>query len=122
MQPWSRGARALVVLLAGLLVGACASIAEPLPAIDEHAETSGTIVAIDQQPWTYDGNAVILIDTDRQRRVAVQLPARWNLCKAKPVDMEALSVGTRVHVVGRIGGDGAIVVCQDDTHRLVPVR
>ena len=80
----------------------------------------GTIASIDTQPWAYDGNAVIQVDTTERGRVAVHLPARWNLCKAAPVDVEALAVGMRVRVVGAPGGEGELVVCQDAAHRLAP--
>ena len=82
----------------------------------------GTITAIDLQPWTYDGNAIVQVDTDGHGDVQVQLPARWNLCKAAPVDVEALDVGMRVQAVGAVSGDGGLVVCADPEHRLVPVE
>jgi len=82
----------------------------------------GTIAAIDTQPWTYDGNAVIRIDTADRGSVHVELPARWNLCRAAPVDVAALAVGMRVRAVGAAGGEGGLVVCQDAAHRLVPVE
>lgn len=82
----------------------------------------GTIASIDTQPWAYDGNAVIHIDTARRGRVAVELPARWNLCKAAPVDVEALAVGMRVRATGATTGEGGLVVCGDATHRLVPLE
>ena len=63
---------------------------------------------------------MIQIDTREHGRVAVQLPARWNLCKAAPVDVQALSVGMRVQAVGSVGGDGEIVVCREEAHRLAP--
>ncbi|MCL1633369.1 hypothetical protein M2650_01740 [Luteimonas sp. SX5] len=81
----------------------------------------GAIAAIDTAPWAYDGNAVIQVDAAGRGRVAVQLPARWNLCKAAPVNVEALAVGMRVRVVGAAGAEGELVVCQDEAHRLVPV-
>ncbi|MGY1520333.1 hypothetical protein ACW5DW_07845 [Luteimonas sp. A482] len=82
----------------------------------------GTVASIDTQPWTYDGNAVIRVDTADRGSVAVELPARWNLCKAAPVDVEALAVGMRVRAMGAAGGEGGLVVCEDAAHRLVPVE
>jgi hypothetical protein len=52
--------------------------------------------------------------------VPVELPARWNLCQAGPVDVEALAVGMRVQAVGAPTAEGGLVVCQDPSHRLVP--
>ncbi len=108
------------VLCIGLLAGGCATTAGTPLATGTQARISGSIAAIDTRPWTYDGNAVIQVDTREHGRVAVQLPARWNLCKAAPVDVQALSVGMRVQAVGSVGNDGEIVVCQDEAHRLVP--
>lgn len=90
--------------------------------VGEQVAIEGTIASIDTTPWQYDGNAVIRIDTADRGRVEVQLPARWNLCVAPPVDVEALAVGMRVRAAGTVGGEGAIVVCQDAAHRLVPLR
>lgn len=82
----------------------------------------GTVASIDTQPWAYDGNAVVQVDAAGRGRVAVQLPARWNLCQAAPVDVEALAVGMRVQAVGAPSGEGGLVVCADPAHRLVPAR
>ena len=86
------------------------------------ASIEGSIASIDTQPWAYDGNAVIQVDTADRGRVAVQLPARWNLCKAAPVNVEALAVGMRVRAVGDAGAEGQLVVCQEEAHRLVPAE
>ncbi|MGV8942268.1 MAG: hypothetical protein ACOH1P_12180 [Lysobacter sp.] len=79
----------------------------------------GTIASIDTKPWTYDGNAVVLLDTAAHGRVSVQLPARWNLCKATQVDVGSLAVGQRVHAVGTVTADRDLVVCENAEHRLV---
>ena len=55
--------------------------------VGSQATVDGSIASIDTKPWTYDGSAVVLLDTATQGRVAVQLPARWNLCKAPPVEV-----------------------------------
>lgn|SRR5690606_35364355 len=83
------------------------------------ATVDGTIASIDTQPWTYDGNAVVLLDTAAHGRVAVQLPARWNLCKAGQVDVASLVVGRRAHAVGSVTADGDLVVCERAEHQLV---
>jgi hypothetical protein len=82
----------------------------------------GTIASIDLQPWTYDGNAIVQVDAEGGGRVQVELPARWNLCKVPPVDVQALSVGMRVQAVGEATGEGGLVVCQDASHRLEPMQ
>lgn len=121
MPSLPRAARATFVLCAGLLASACATQVAQAPAADAQRAMTGSIVAIDTRPWTYDGNAVVEIDSDRDGRVTVQLPARWNLCRAAPVDVQALSVGMRVQVVGNADESGGIVVCADEAHRLVPI-
>ena len=82
------------------------------------ATVDGTIAAIDTQPWTYDGNAIVLLDTAKNGRVSVQLPARWNLCKAGQVDVASLVVGKRARAIGTVTDDGAVVVCERTEHRL----
>ena len=106
---------ALVVMLA-----ACASTPAPGPA-NANTTIEGSIASIDTSPWAYDGNAVIAIDADAGGRVTVQLPARWNLCQAAPVDVAALAEGMRVRATGS-REEGGLVVCQDPSHEVVPLR
>jgi hypothetical protein len=60
-----------------------------------------------------------MIETDNHDRVAVQLPARWNLCKAIAVDLDTLVDGTRVRATGTVSEEGALLVCSDESHQLV---
>lgn len=92
---------------------------DPAPATGTQATVDGTIATIDTQPWTYDGNAVVMLRTAAGRQVSVQLPARWNLCKAAPVDVAALAVGRRARAVGSVTGENELVVCERAEHRLV---
>ncbi len=110
-----------LALCIGLLTG-CATASGERPAEGTQASIEGVIVSIDTQPWTYDGSAVIQVETRTRGRVDVRLPARWNLCKAPPVDVEALAVGQRVRAFGAADTQGGMVVCQDDAHRLVPAE
>jgi hypothetical protein len=105
-----------------LLASGCATTPPPSTEAGGPATIEGIIAAIDTQPWAYDGNAVIQVDTADRGRVAVQLPARWNLCKAAPVAVDALAVGMRVRATGSTGAEGELVVCGDAAHRLVPVE
>jgi hypothetical protein len=103
-----------------LALAACASVQDaPVTSAGERV-VEGTIVSIDTQPWTYDGNAIVVVDTGAQRQVSVELPARWNLCAAAPVNVDALSVGMRVVAAGDAGEGDSIVVCQQSSHRLAP--
>lgn len=113
-----------LALAVALATASCATAAPDdvtVPA-DGMRRIEGTITAIDLQPWTYDGNATVQVDADGRGAVQVQLPARWNLCKAPPVDVQSLAVGMRVLAVGAVSGDGALVVCEDAAHRLQPVQ
>lgn len=108
-------------LFAVLAVTACATPEQAAPASAGDLAIEGTVVAIDTRPWTYDGHAVVDVDTGGRGRVAVQLPARWNLCHAAPVDVEALAVGMRVQAVGAAEEEGKLTVCSNAAHRLVPL-
>ena len=114
--------RGLTALAIVSLLAACASPREEAADAPAGAafRTTGTVVAVDTGPWAYDGNAVVQVDT-QAGRVAVQLPARWNLCQAQAVDVDALGVGTRVEVVGEQIAGREIVVCADPSHRLAPL-
>ena len=122
----TRIAPALPLALALAVALATASCTTTTPDVAEPADGTlrieGTITAIDLQPWTYDGNATVQVDADGRGEVQVQLPARWNLCKAPPVDVQSLAVGMRVQAVGAASGEGALVVCGDATHRLQPLQ
>ena len=122
MSRTPRVIRCSLALAAALAVTACANPPDAAPTADALVRATGTVVAIDTQPWTYDGHAVVQVDTADRGRVDVQLPARWNLCQAAPVDVEALAVGMQVRVVGAADGKDALVVCGDTEHRLQPVE
>jgi hypothetical protein len=111
-----------LVALAGLVaVTACSTSPGGAPAAGGDVTIEGTIASIDTKPWTYDGHALVEVDVPAQGRVVVQLPARWNLCQAESVDVQALGVGMRVRAVGEAGDDGALTVCGRSTHRLLPL-
>jgi len=114
--------RPLVLAAAACVALAAAGCATAPPAnalvAGSQATVDGTIASIDTKPWTYDGNTVVLLDTATHGRVSVQLPARWNLCKATQVDVASLVVGRRAQAVGTVTEDGALVVCERVGHRL----
>ena len=84
----------------------------------EEASIEGTVVSVDTDPWAYDGNAVVTVST-AAGNIAVQLPARWNLCKAQPLgDVQALKPSDRVQAVGTVTAPGEMVVCAQPEHRL----
>src|SRR5690606_25283524 len=113
------------LIAAALLATACTTAGDAAVTTDtvgDAVRSTGTVASIDTQPWAYDGNATVQVDTADRGRIEVQLPARWNLCQAAPVDVEALEIGVQVEVVGAPAGEGALVVCEDPSHRLVPVE
>jgi hypothetical protein len=82
------------------------------------ASFEGRIISVDTNPWAYDGNAVVAVGTPGGT-VNVQLPARWNLCKAQPLgDVQALKAGDRVQVVGTATAENEVVVCGKADDRL----
>lgn len=121
-----RSATAPACIAASALAAGCATA--PAPATGDAAAAAaersiaGTIISINTQPWAYDGHAEVRVDTSTNGQVVVQLPARWNLCKAPAVDVDALAVGMQVQAVGAPGGDGTLVVCAEPTHRLAPLE
>lgn len=117
--------RAWLGTLACTILATAACVATPaklVPLADgDQVAVEGAIVAIDTKPWAYDGNAVVLLQTAVNGPVEVHLPARWNLCKAAPVNMSALTVGQAVRAVGTVGADGEVVVCERAEHGLAPL-
>ncbi len=104
-----------------MLIGvtACATPAsDRAPAAAGLTRIEGSVVTVDTDPWAYDGNAVVRVATSNGI-VAVQLPARWNLCKAPPPgDVQALKPGDRVQAVGTSTAPGELVVCEQPQHLL----
>ncbi|WP_345295383.1 hypothetical protein [Luteimonas vadosa] len=120
LQSSLRSRRILLVAMACLAGAGCAH--PPSAAgltVGSEATVDGTIASVDTQPWSYDGNAEILLDTATHGRVSVHLPARWNLCQAPPIDVEALSVGRRAQAVGTVTAADVVVVCERPEHRLL---
>ena len=126
-RPWSLGSLSLSPSLLSrlflpailLTLGACATA----PTAGEsdagrQLGIEGTVVKVDTDPWAYDGNAVVTVDTEAGR-VEVQFPARWNLCKARPPgDLQTLKPGDRVLAVGTASAPGQMVVCEQPQHLL----
>lgn len=112
----------LLALAIALATASCTAPGKASPAAAGNVSLEGSVVSIDTQPWTYDGHAVVELAVAGRGRVAVQLPARWNLCQAAPVDVQALAVGVRVQAVGAAEGTDRLTVCSDPAHRLVPLE
>ena len=111
---------ALAVVLSGCATAPAntASLVE-----GQQAMIEGEVVNVDTAPWAYDGNAVITVSTHNTGIVRVQLPARWNLCKAQPIgDVQALKPKDRVHVAGTVAEAGTLVVCEQPQHHLHKVE
>lgn len=128
MTPSLRAARAirLAVFAATFAVlSACTTTAPKGNAlvVGQQATIEGDVVSVDTNPWAYDGNAVVTVSTAVAGTVSVQLPARWNLCKAKPLeDVQALKPRDRVQVVGMVTAPGELMVCGQPQDRLRKVK
>jgi hypothetical protein len=125
----------MVLIAAMLAISACAATplpTAPLPTappaiaspgsalvVGQQATIEGQVVSVDTAPWAYDGNAVVSVSTSRAGTISVQLPARWNLCKAQsPGDVQALKPGERVQAIGTVTAPGTLVVCEQPQHVL----
>lgn len=108
------------IILAGALPACATSPAHTVSlARGEQAAFEGRIIGVDTAPWAYDGNAVVTVATANSGTVEVQLPARWNLCKAEaPGDVQALRPNDRVQVAGTVTEAGTVVVCEQPQHHL----
>jgi hypothetical protein len=91
--------------------------------VGQQATIEGQVVSVDTAPWAYDGNAVVSVSTSRAGTISVQLPARWNLCKAQPPDdVQALQPHDRVQAIGTVTAPGTLVVCEQPQHTLHKVE
>ena len=107
-------------LVAVLALSACATAPTGGALIvGQQATIEGGIVGVDTAPWAYDGNAVLTVSTASAGTVSVQLPARWNLCKAQaPDDVQALKPRDRVQAIGTVTAPDTLVVCEQPQHAL----
>jgi len=103
-----------------LALSACATAPAGHALIEgQQATIEGRVISVDTAPWAYDGNAVVTLSTTTSHTVRVQLPARWNLCKAPPPDnVQALKPGDRVQAIGTATSSNELVVCEQPQHRL----
>ncbi len=108
------------LLLLSALLAACTGTAESPPA-DSAGDTAdrtvvGRVVSVDLSPMAYDGNGVVEVQPDGgEAVVAVQIPARQNLCRAAIDPLDAVMPGDRVEVRGA-PGDGTVTPCEGEGH------
>ena len=114
--------RLIAPCLLAFALAACSSagpVAAPL-APGSEVTFEGRLQSVDTAPWAYDGNARLVVATSAHGDVAVELPARWNLCKASGIgDAGTFTAGERVRVVGSVTAPGTVTVCAEPTHRVV---
>ena len=122
LHRFHRGTLLIACTLSVSLLSACTSTPKTSASSlvpGGQAAFEGRIVSVDTNPWAYDGNAVVTVATDRTGTLQVQLPARWNLCKAEPLgDVQAFKPGDRVHVAGTVDEAGVVIVCEQPQHHL----
>lgn len=105
-----------LLLLSGCTTPGPASAVAP---VGSEIAFEGRLTHIDTTPWAYDGNARLLVESESHGRLAVELPARWNLCRAQPFgDIGRYAAGDRVRVTGTVTDVGTVTVCAQPTHSL----
>lgn len=90
-------------------------------AVGESVTESGVILAIDLEPLTYDGPAIITFKTEGGFPRGIAVPARgFSLCPGfkNVVDISTLKVGDYVEVRGELDYEGTIVPCEAEDHFL----
>lgn len=112
----------LIIAAVGILVSRDRSVTvnqQPNSMTSQETTTtvSGTVTNVDTSPWAFDGNAIVLVETDQGDSVEVQIPARINLCPAQSAIATDLAVGEMVEVNGTMF-EGAIIPCQSADHYL----
>ena len=119
----------VAMIAAMLAMSACATAPPPTApsatalVVGQQATIEGDVVSVDTAPWAYDGNAVVTVSTTGAGTVRVQLPARWNLCKAQPLgDVQALQPRDRVQAIGTVTAPDTLVVCEQPQHTLRKVE
>ncbi len=119
-----RATRLLAVAATLIALSACTTApAGGAFVVGQQVTIEGDVVSADTAPWAYDGHAVITVSIADAGMVRVQLPARWNLCKAQPPgDVQALKPRDRVRAFGTVTAPGQIVVCAEPEHRLRKVE
>lgn len=114
--------RLFATLAALAALSGCATTAKDRALSGQEVAIEGKVASVNTDPWAYDGNAVVTVSTDAGT-VSVQLPARWNLCKAQPLDdIQGLKPNDRVQVVGTVTAPGEMVVCAQPQHRLTKME
>lgn len=115
-------ANALLAAVALAALAARAGMRTPaVSAAGAQLTIEGTVASVDTAPWAYDGNAVVQVSGTAHGTVAVQLPARWNLCRARPVEeVQGLQkdMRVRVRVTGTVDAPDRMTVCEHASHGL----
>lgn len=111
---------ALAIAIAALLASCASTGAGPTtPAVGSELAFEGILREVDTAPWAYDGNARLRVQGDGTGELVVELPARWNLCKATGIgDAGRFVVGQRVQGLGTVTAPGTVTVCEQAGHRI----
>lgn len=122
--PRPRLLRASALLAVGLAIAASGCASMPGSAamqVGRDIAFTGTVASADFAPWAFDGSAVVRVDSP-QGRIAIELPARYNLCKAQGIGgASTLAVGMKVDVNGRVTAPGKVSVCESVSHHIVRI-
>ena len=91
------------------------TIGAVLVARDQAAHLPATLAGIPRRLL----RSIVVVDSAAHGAVKVQLPARWNLCRATGIDTAStLRPGDRVRVVGTATDPDTLTVCDGAKHAL----
>ncbi|MDQ3289233.1 MAG: hypothetical protein M3Q42_13465 [Pseudomonadota bacterium] len=113
-------ARALPAFALTLLVGCTmpGEAVQPMVA-GQPAAVEGRVASVDSSAMAYDGDALVMLESDSRGAVTVHVPARTNLCRAQGLGILGdLRAGDRLRVEGTFSGPRDITVCEKASHRL----
>lgn len=111
----------VAVLTTLTLLSGCAV---PGPAVQpmspqQQVVLEGRVSSVDTSPMAYDGDALLLLESDSRGTVTVHVPARTNLCRAQGLGLLGqLQPGDRLRAEGQASGPRDITVCEHPSHRL----
>ncbi len=110
----------VIAVMLTLLSGCTApgQVLSPM-APEQQVVIEGRVSSVDTSPMAYDGDALVLLESDARGTVTVHVPARTNPCRAQGLGLLGLlQPGDRLRVAGKASGPRDITVCEQPSHRL----
>lgn len=101
-----------------VLLAACGP-RQSAPASESGETVAGTVVSVDTSPLAYDGDALVVVQTEAGETVTVRVPARVNLCEAEGLGLlDDLEASDRIEARGTVNADGDVTPCTEADHYL----